>query len=137
MKKFYNFLKKYHRCILWIVFGFLFLGLDMITTLLGVKIGLHEGSLFLSQYVGNPILLLGVKIAIFVIFFIFVEGVIFILNKIPYDKNWTIFIKLVYNFIYYLPYAMFILVLIAFIWYLWTVQVSNIQCILSPHTCLS
>ena len=119
-------LKKYHRWILWIILGLLYL-FDIITTLIGVQNGGHEQSPLLLPYVDNPLFLLGIKIFIFFLLFIPLEAVIFLLNMIPYDENSSAIARLFYGIFYYFPYGMCIFLIICVIVFYSIVQVNNLE----------
>jgi|GEM_PF-5317867 len=121
--------------ILWIIFGLLNI-LDIITTFIGGQIGGYEHSPILSPYLGNPIILIGIKIVYFILPLVCIEFVIFVINKIPYNETYTDFEKLIYYAFYCTVYATCIVFLILFILFYLIVQDNNIQFILFHHSFL-
>ncbi len=115
--------------IIWIIYGLLNV-LDIITTFIGGQMGGYEHSPLLSPYIGNPILLIGIKIVYFILPFLCIESVIFILDRFPYNKNYSTFKKTVYYAFYCIVYVTFIVALIWIILFYLIVQDNNIQFIL-------
>ena len=128
-------LVKNHRRILWIILGLLYL-LDIITTLIGVQIGGQEQSPLLIHFVDNPPVLLGIKIFIFFLLFIPLEGVFFLLDMIPSDEQSPAIARLLYGIFYYFPYAMGIFLILCVILFYSVVQVNNLEFIATHHSLL-
>ena len=132
-KKMVSFVKRYHRWILWIILGFLNI-LDIITTLIATQKGGKELSPVLKYFVDDPVLLIGYKIFIFVIFFFAIESAIFLRNKIPYDENFSTMGKKIYYFFYDGIYVICIFVIICIIGFNLVVQISNLEFIFTHHS---
>jgi len=67
--------KKYHRYFLWIFIAVLFV-LDIISTTIGLQMGLYEQTLFMIPFVENSFYHFLIKLLAFVILFIVLEGLL-------------------------------------------------------------
>jgi hypothetical protein len=99
-KKFLKFIKEFHRLIIWITLGVVFI-LDIFTTTIGLQKGGFEQTPFMISIVNDPILHSIVKILAFCIIFIPIDRFLnhlYVKISTEREKNnrfWYLFVYLV------------------------------------------